>query len=150
MLNFNYYMIKLNGVKIFLIYAIMEVLKMNSRAYSEVYQIIQYLPKEEYKLIPRWQINYIKKNMDKTAGKLFPENTNILEAKLSFDAKTMLLSLYQLYISNDKQKEKFNKIMAKNGQDITDLTVINENSIFNKIKRFLSKTLKKKHIVKNP
>lgn len=123
---------------------------MNSRAYSEVYQIIQYLPKEEYKLIPRWQINYIKKNMDKTAGKLFPENTNILEAKLSFDAKTMLLSLYQLYISNDKQKEKFNKIMAKNGQDITDLTVINENSIFNKIKRFLSKTLKKKHIVKNP
>ena len=122
---------------------------MNSRAYSEVYQIIQYLPKEEYKLIPRWQINYIKKNMDKTAGKLFPENTNILEAKLSFDAKTMLLSLYQLYISNDKQKEKFNKIMAKNGQDITDLTVINENSIFNKIKRFLSKTLKKKHIVKN-
>ncbi len=122
---------------------------MNSRAYSEVYQIIQYLPKEEYKLIPRWQINYIKKNMDKTAGKLFPENTNILEAKLSFDAKTMLLSLYQLYISNDKQKEKFNKIMAKNGQDITDLTVINENSIFNKIKRFLSKTFSKNHSVKN-
>lgn len=32
-------------------------------AYAEVYQIIQYLPEEEYRLIAKEQIEYIKNNM---------------------------------------------------------------------------------------
>ena len=35
---------------------------MNSSACAEVYQIIQYLPEEEYRLIPKEKIDYIKKN----------------------------------------------------------------------------------------
>lgn len=84
---------------------------MNSRAYAEVYQLIQYLPEKEYKLIPKWQIDYFKDNMDKTVGKLFSINTDISNIELSFDAKTILLSLFHLYIANDIQKKKLEKYL---------------------------------------
>ena len=144
---------------------------MNSRAYAEVYQLIQYLPEKEYKLIPKWQIDYFKDNMDKTVGKLFSINTDISDIELSFDARTILLSLFHLYIANDKQKEKLERYLysieekkkSENYKPLfqnnetklktntvgpinqqTDLTVIKKDSFIQKIKKFFLNIFKHK------
>ena len=89
---------------------------MDSKAYSEVYQLIQYLPENEYKCIPKWQIEYLRKNMNKNIGKIFSININILEVEISLEAKTILLSLYYLYIANDEMKDKIEKILYREEQ----------------------------------
>ena len=148
---------------------------MNSRAYSEVYQVIQYLPESEYKLIPSWQIDFIKKNMDEDMEKICTINTKIEELELSDEAKTLLLTLFYMNIATTEQREKINQILLaedkKQSEEMTsnmfknnikkiseginseenkntDLIVINERNVFTRIKYFFIKLLKK-HKEKN-
>ena len=86
---------------------------MNNKAYAEVYQIIQYLPESEYKLIPKRQIDYIRKNMDVSIGKICTLNTRLEDIELSIEAKTILLAIFYMYIANDVQKLKLEKILEK-------------------------------------
>lgn len=84
---------------------------MNSKAYSEVYQVIQYLPESEYKMIPKWQIDVIRENMDLNAPKIISVNTNLEEVNLSKDAKTLLLTLFYMNVANEEQKSKIERIL---------------------------------------
>lgn len=84
---------------------------MNSRAYSEVYQVLQYLPESEYKMIPKWQIDVIKDNMEMEAPKIITVNTNFDDVVLSNDAKTLLLTLFYMNIANEEQKLKIDRIL---------------------------------------
>jgi len=85
---------------------------MNSRAYAEVYQIIQYLPESEYKLIPKSQIDYIRKNMDASIKNICTLDTKLEDIELSIEAKTMLLTIFYMYIANDLQRAKLEKFLA--------------------------------------
>lgn len=84
---------------------------MNSRAYSEVYQVLQYLPESEYKMIPKWQIDVIKDNMEMEAPKIITVNTNLEDVILSNDAKNLLLTLFYMNIANEEQKLKIDRIL---------------------------------------
>ena len=148
---------------------------MNSRAYSEVYQVIQYLSESEYKLIPSEQIEFIKKNMDRNMEKICTINTRIEDLKLSDEAKTILFTLFYMNIATTEQREKINQILLaedkKQSEEMTsnmfknnikkiseginseenkntDLIVINERNVFTRIKYFFIKLLKK-HKEKN-
>lgn len=90
---------------------------MNSSACAEVYQIIQYLPEEEYRLIPKEKIDYIKKNMDKNFKKICTFNTNIDDIKLSDEANEILLSLFYNDIANEKQKKQLEAFLLKKEQE---------------------------------
>lgn len=90
---------------------------MNSSACAEVYQIIQYLPEEEYRLISKEKIEYIKKNMDKNYKKICNFNTNIDDIKLSDEAREMLLSLFYNDIANEKQKKQLEIFLLKKEQE---------------------------------
>lgn len=90
---------------------------MNSSACAEVYQIIQYLPEEEYRLIPKEKIEYIKKNMDKNFKKICTFNTNIDDIKLSDEANEILLSLFYNDIANEKQKKQLEAFLLKKEQE---------------------------------
>ena len=90
---------------------------MNSSACAEVYQIIQYLPEEEYRLIPKEKIDYIKKNMDKNFKKICTFNTNINDINLSDEARDILLSLFYSDVANDKQKRQLEAFLLKKEQE---------------------------------
>lgn len=86
---------------------------MNKRAYSEVYQIIQYLPESEYRLIPKEQIEFIKNNMDNNVERICTINTDLEDIKLSNEAKTILLSLFHMNIASEKQKAQLEQLLQK-------------------------------------
>lgn len=138
---------------------------MNKRAYSEVYQIIQYLPESEYRLIPKEQIEFIKSNMDNNVERICTINSNLDDTKLSKEAKTILLSLFHMNVANENQKsqlehllkqeeEKQSKILYDNmfknkthiesqqnsileeKEENTELVSVEENSFIYKIKIF--------------
>ena len=64
-------------------------------AYAEVYQIIQYLPEEEYRLIAKEQIEYIKNNMAPNVKKICTINTNIKDIELSEDYENVIFVNYE-------------------------------------------------------
>lgn len=86
---------------------------MNSRAYSEVYQIIQYLPESEYKLIPKEQIEFIKSNMDNSTERICTIDTDLKDIELSKEAKAILLSLFHMNIASEKQKVQLEQLLQK-------------------------------------
>lgn len=90
---------------------------MNSTACAEVYQIIQYLPEEEYRLIPKEKIDYIQKNMDNNFRKICTFNTNIDDINLSDEARDILLSLFYNDVANEKQKKQLEAFLMKKEQE---------------------------------
>ena len=77
-------------------------------AYAEVYQIIQYLPEEEYRLIAKEQIEYIKNNMAPNVKKICTINTNIKDIELSEEARNSFI-LYEC--SNRQAKETIRNVL---------------------------------------
>lgn len=139
---------------------------MNSKAYAEVYQIIQYLPEAEYRRIPLEQIRFLKNNMDTTIGKICTITTDIEQIKLSLEAQTIFISLFYNYIANEEQKIKLKNFLLneekKNLEEScnrmfdnktisnsviktenTELTIIPKKSIFSKIKYIIDNFINK-------
>lgn len=137
---------------------------MNSKSYAEVYQLIQYLPENEYIRIPKEKINFLKENMDKDMEKICSINTNIYNIELSSEAKIIFMSLFYNYIANDEQKVKLKSFIANKEKEALDksyntifsathhnkekiqkteetLMVIPKETIFNKIKKIVLKIL---------
>lgn len=134
---------------------------MDSKTYSEVYQLIQYLPENEYICIPKEKIKFLEENMDKSVGRICTITTNIDQINLSSDAKIMFMSLFYNYVANDEQKIKLKKFIenkekenldntynkmfdnkrTKNEiiEENTDLVVIPKETIFSRIKKIISK-----------
>lgn len=137
---------------------------MNSRTYSEVYQLIQYLPENEYIRIPIEKIKFLEKNMDKHVGKICTITTDIEQIELSSEAKIIFISLFYNYIANDEQKVKlrnfiatkerealdstYNKIFSNTSivedktENNTVLAVIPKKNIFTKIKKIILNWIK--------
>ena len=131
----------------------------NNRAYSEVYQIIQYLPENEYIRIPKEKINFLEENMDKKVEKICTITTSMEQIKLSEEAKIIFLNLFYNYIANDTQKIKLKKIIEnKQKENLADLydkiftntqnkkeninkdpIIIKKENIFNRIKNVIIK-----------
>lgn len=134
---------------------------MDRKTYSEVYQLIQYLPENEYICIPKEKIKFLEENMDKSVGRICTITTNIDQINLSSDAKIMFMSLFYNYVANDEQKIKLKKFIenkekenldntynkmfdntrTKNKiiEENTDLVVIPKETIFSRIKKIISK-----------
>lgn len=133
---------------------------MNSRTYSEVYQIIQYLPENEYIRIPKEKIKFLEENMDKDMEKICTITTGIEQIEMSSEAKILFMSLFYNYIANDDQKiklknfiankekqaldETYNKMFTNMRTETTEeveenvaLTVLPKETIFSKIKKIV-------------
>ena len=134
---------------------------MNSRTYSEVYQLIQYLPENEYIHIPKEKIKFLEENMDKDMEKICTITTNIEQIEMSSDAKIIFISLFYNYVANDNQKIKLKNFIANKEKENLDNTynkmfpnrridkikenqsimVMPKETIFVKLKRIIFKIL---------
>ena len=103
------------------------------RAYTEVIEIIKYLPKEEYSMIPLDKINYFKENMDKEYKFKIDPNIELEKQNISREANAILLKLFNDYFATARQKEILNSLLKQNQQklEMQKHEKYNPNNLFN-------------------
>ena len=65
---------------------------------TEVYEIINSLPKEEFEKIPLHEIEFLKKNKDNEYKFIVDKNINIEELNISKRANAMIVILWEKYL----------------------------------------------------
>ena len=86
---------------------------------TEVYEIINSLPKEEFEKIPLHEIEFLKKNKDNEYKFIVDKNINIEELNISKRANAMIVILWEKYFASDIQKQKL-KVILDNNQKIVN------------------------------
>lgn len=88
--------------------------KKYARAYTEVLEILNHIPEEEYNAIPKNEIEFYKSNCDKNYTYVYDENIDIKDQKISREANAVIVSIYMNYFANEKQKSVINEILKQN------------------------------------
>lgn len=83
-------------------------------AYSEVLEILRYIPQEDYDKIPKEKIEFYNKNANKNYIFNYDPDKTLEEQKVSDITKGIIILLFRDYWATDKQKEK---IIAKQVYD---------------------------------
>lgn len=102
------------------------------RAYTEVLEIIKYLPNEEYSKIPESKIRFYEENMDKNYNfKINPE-IDLSNQNISKEANSILVLLFKEYFASEKQKKVLNELLNQNQkkQEENKYEKYNPNDIF--------------------
>lgn len=108
-----------------------------AKAYREVVEILNFVPKESVDKIPKKIIETFKKNMDKNYEFKIDMNKNFEEQELLGETKDILANIFRDYWATPYQKER---IEAKERLDRAKIEEkkkekYNVNEIFNKQKR---------------
>lgn len=83
----------------------MEELK-DKRAYSEVIEILNHIPKEDYAKIPTEYIKFFEKEKDKNYYFIYNASQTLEAQSVSKEAKTIIAILFRDYWATDEQREK--------------------------------------------
>ena len=84
------------------------------KAYTEVLEIIEYLPKEEQDKIPAEKIKFYEQNCDKEYEFTFDISKSIDEQKTLRETNAIIVLLFRDYFATPEQKEKLEKILQQN------------------------------------
>ena len=106
------------------------------KVYTEVIEIIKYLPDEEYSKIPLEKINYYKENMDKNYNFKINPNIELEKQNISKEANAILVNLFNDYFATDRQKEILKNLLIQNQKklEIQKYEKYNPNNLFNQPK----------------
>ena len=85
-----------------------------AQAYTEVLEILKYLPKSDYEKIPKKEIEFYKNNCDKEYQFSINENLPLNEQNISKKTNAVLVSIFKNYIATEIQKEKLKMILKDN------------------------------------
>ena len=77
-----------------------------AKAYTEVLEILKYLPKEQYMRIPKEKIQFYEKNKDNSYTYIFDTTKTLEEQKVSRKTKVIIVSLFKDFFATSVQKEK--------------------------------------------
>lgn len=80
-----------------------------SKAFKELYTVIQILSQEEKNKIPDSLIENIKNNMDIDYDFIIDQSKSILEQNLMPQTQALIIRIYQKYLSPEEEKEKWEK-----------------------------------------
>lgn len=84
------------------------------KAYTEVLEIIKYLPEEEREKIPAEKINFYEQNCDKEYEFKFDISKPIDEQKTLRETNAIIVLLFRDHFATPEQKEKLEKILQQN------------------------------------
>ena len=96
----------------------MEVTKEQAKAYTEVIEILKYVPKEDVEKISKDKLKFYQENMDIEYDFKIDVNKNFEEQELSKTAKIILAIIFRDYWATPKQREK---ILKKEKYDMQQL-----------------------------
>ena len=85
-----------------------------AKSYTEVLEILKYLPKSDYEKIPKKEIEFYKNNCDKEYQFSINENLPLNEQNISKKTNAVLVSIFKNYIATEIQKEKLKMILKDN------------------------------------
>jgi len=77
-----------------------------AKEYNEVIEILNHIPKDDFKKIPEDLINMFKFNMDMEYEFKYDTKKTLNEQNVSKEAKTIIAILFRDYWATEKQKEK--------------------------------------------
>ena len=102
------------------------------KAYKEVYEIIKYIPEEDYKKIPKSMIKVIKKGMDKSYDFKVTEFEDFQKQEMLSETECILAIFYRDYWASEKER---NRILMSEEQDRINTYKVRYKDIKNQVDR---------------
>ena len=104
------------------------------RAYTEVLEILKYLPKEEYGKLPKEKIDFYRKNRDKDYLYNINPQLELSKQDISEEANAILVSLFRDYMATEKQKRILKNLLKQNQEKLeeTKKAIYDKNNMFKK------------------
>lgn len=85
-----------------------------TKAYTEVLEILKYLPKNEYNKIAKEKIKFFEDNKDDSYKFSINPQMPLDEQNISIEANSIIIVLFRDYFATENQKEKLNTILKQN------------------------------------
>lgn len=85
-------------------------------AYTELLELIKYLPKEEYDRIPKEKIEFYEKNKDDNYEFVFDPTKPLQDQNISRKTNAIIIMLFRDYFATEVQKEKLEVILKQNDE----------------------------------
>lgn len=82
---------------------------MDAKAYTEVCEILKYIPDEDYNKIPKSFKQMLDQNKDKNYKFKLDESKSLKEQKLLRDTKVILAVILKKYLASPEEKQIINK-----------------------------------------
>lgn len=104
-----------------------------AKAYTEVYEILKHLNKDDVSMIPKEEIDFIKENRDMDYDFKLDVESNLDEYEFSRKTYSIIIYLYEEYIANHTEKEEIKRLLKANQKIIDDgkREKYNPDNIFN-------------------
>ena len=120
------------------------MIKNYPKAYSQVLEIVKYLPNDEYQKIPKSKIDFFEKYKDKEYIYHFDSEKDIQKQAIMRETYAIIILLYQEFLATEVQKEKIKKILEINEEKQQKIAreKYNPDDIFKKRKSEESKEKK--------
>ena len=94
--------------------------KVYAKDYTEVLEIINCFPEEEYEKIPKERIEFFEKNKDSDYNFKIDPNIDLSNQNISQNANAIIVSLFLDYFATDEQKEVLQKMLENNQKKIEE------------------------------
>jgi len=85
-----------------------------AKAYTEVLEILKYLPKNEYNKIAKEKIIFFENNKDNSYKFSINPHMPLDKQNISIEANSIIIVLFRDYFATEKQQEKLNIILKQN------------------------------------
>lgn len=82
---------------------------MNAKAYTEVCEILKYIPEEDYNKIPKDYIQILEKNKDKNYMFKLDEKKTLEKQHILRETKIILAVIYKKYWATPEEQKIINK-----------------------------------------
>ena len=82
-----------------------------AKAYTEILEILKYLPKKEYEKIPQSKIEFYEENQDKNYTYQFDITKPTAEVTMLDETKVIIISLFRDFFASENQKQKLQSLL---------------------------------------
>lgn len=119
-----------------------------AKAYTEVVELLNALPIDEFNQIPSEEIEFYKENMDKDYNFSIDSGVDLSKQNISFEANSIIIDIFQKYFATEEQKKNIEKILEKNSaeEDALKRERYNPDNIF---KKEVSSNIKVEETIEN-
>lgn len=87
------------------------------KAYTEILEIIKYLPHDEYEKIPKEKVEFYKNYKDPLYQFKYNPYKSLNEQNVLRETKAIIVDLFREVIATKEQKEKLNILLLQNEQE---------------------------------
>jgi len=110
-----------------------------AKAYTEIIEIISYLPEKELKKIPQEKIDFYNNNCDKEYVFKIDPKIDLKEQGISKEANAILVSLFRDFFATDKQREILDSLLKQNQEKLEQEKYerYNPNEVFKKQEKII-------------